>query len=100
VGVRRQPNSDGGTLNFWSQAMTNELVSQGYKHARTEDIRSSAGAPGKAIEFTTDQRGTNFTYLLAVYVNSREVIIGEAGGKTEDFNKRAEQIRQSLASVR
>ncbi len=100
VGLRHEANADGGTLAFWAGASLNELKNQGYKHVKTEDVTGASGTAGKLMEFSVDQRGTTFTYLLAVYVNPREVLVAEAGGPAEDVTKHQDKLRKSLLSAK
>lgn len=100
VGLRHESNSNGGTLAFWSEAAANEMKNQGYKFVKAEEVTSASGQAGKLVEFTADQRGMGFTYLLAVYVNPREVLLAEAGGRADDFKKHQDAVRKALLSVR
>lgn len=100
VGLKTRPNPKNGTLEFWSEAISNELIGRGYKLIKSEDVTNSAGTPGKLMEFQTFDRGTTFGYLLAVYVTDMDVLLAEAGGKDQSLKKRSEAIRKSILSAR
>jgi hypothetical protein len=101
VGLRTQRTDSPGTLEFWSQAVTNELAAtRGYQLVKSEDAASAGGLKCKLMTFHLDLRGNKMTYLLALYVDGREVLIAEAGGKSELVQKQQEQLRQSLLSVK
>jgi hypothetical protein len=101
IGVRSQSTHSAGTLEFWSQALANELVaSKGYQLASTEDAPATNGRTCKVMTFRYSLRGNSMTYLLAVFVDGRDVLLAEAGGKSEAVQKQLLAIRQSLLSAR
>ena len=100
VGLRTQDNPKQGTAGFWATAISSELTSRGYKLVKSEDVQNSAGTSGKLLEFTTQQQGGSFTYLLALYVSSGQVVLAEAGGKADAFSGHAADIRKSLLTAR
>ena len=101
LGVRRHDNPENGTLDFWAEAVRNELTSgRHYKLAKTEPIESKAGLSGRLLTFTVEKSGTPFTYVVAVYVSSRQVTLAEAGGKTEAVKPRLAAIKEAMATVR
>ena len=101
VGLRTVENPKDGTLAFWSQAIEGEMTgARGYKLEKAEDIAAAGGAPGRLLTFTAQRSGADFTYLLAVYVSGRQVLIAEAGGRSERVAEKIEPIRKSLLSVR
>jgi len=101
VGLRMEDNPKRGTLEFWSEAIGDELTAaRGYKPVKSEPVTSASGLPGRLMEFSTMQQGSQFTYMVALYVTSAQVALAEAGGKTDALSKRAAEIRASLLSVR
>jgi hypothetical protein len=101
VGLRSEPNPEGGTLGFWTEAIVNRLVRErGYTPAGSEEIRSDGGTPGRLLTFSADRQGTTFTFLVAVYVQGPDILIAEGGGKAGDVEPKKADIRKSLLSVR
>ena len=101
IGVRSQTTSSPGTLEFWSQAVANELTTnKGYQLAGAEDAVGAGGQKCKFMTFHYSLRGNSMTYLLAVYVDGRGVLLAEAGGKADLVQKQLPAIRQSLLSAR
>jgi len=101
LALRSHDNPRQGTLEFWSEAVKNELVGfRGYKLAGKEAIQSQAGRPGKLLSFATEQKGTMFTYMLAVFVPGRQVLIAEAGGKAQAVQPKAEALKKAMLSVK
>jgi hypothetical protein len=101
VALRSENNPKNGTLEFWQRAIKNELVvSKGYKLEKEEAVTDRAGTAGTLLLCTAQRSGTDFTYLLAVYVTSEAVLIAEAGGKTEAVTPRLEDLKTAIRSVR
>ena len=101
IGLRSQATASPGTLEFWSQAVANELTTnKGYQLAGAEDTLSVNGQKCKFMTFHYSLRGNSMTYLLAIYVDGRGVLLAEAGGKADLVQKQLPAIRQSLLSAR
>jgi hypothetical protein len=100
LGLQMRDNAKHGTLQFWSEAIKNELTNRGYKHVRSESITSTSGRQGELLSFSTEKSGQKFTYLLAVCVGSRDILMAEAGGKTESVEPRLPDIKKSLLSAK
>ena len=101
VALRSETNPERGTLDFWSQAITNQMtVSQGYKLDSSDDVASASGAPGRLLTFSTEKQGTAFAYLLAVFVQGNDILLAEAGGKADAVQPRLADIRKSLLSAK
>jgi hypothetical protein len=101
VALRAEPNPKDATVDFWVSAVREELVNRrGYTLAKEEAATSADGAPGKLLTFTAQRSGVEFTYVTALYVKGREVLVGEAGGKTEAFTPKADAIRKCLTGLR
>ena len=100
LALRVQKNSQGGSLAYWAEAIRNELTGRGYKLANSESITGDSGRAGQLLSFTADKSGKEFTFLIAAYVQGGEILIAEAGGKTEAMKPRAEPIRKALLSAR
>ena len=101
IATRRQENPQKGTLEFWAEAMKNEMTTaRGYALTTSEPITFAGGAPGRLLAFAATRRGVRYTYLLAVYKKCRDILIAEAGGKSDVMAARAEEIRKALLTVR
>ena len=101
VALRTEPNPKNAAADFWATAIRDELVSRrGYALAKEEPLTSADGAPGRLLTFTAQRSGVEFTYLTAVYVRGQQVLLAEAGGKSQTVAPKADELRKSLASVR
>ena len=100
MGLRRHRNPEGGTLEFWTEAVEGELTSgRGYRLTAMDRVESTAGVPGSLLQFAASARGAPASYLVAVFVTDRGVLVAEAGGKTGSVRKHMDAIRQSLLSA-
>ena len=101
LGLRTENNPRGGTLEFWSQAIENEMTAgRGYRLMSAHDVTGLAGARGKLLTFSVTRQGAAFTYAVAVFVDDAKVTVAEAGGKEEPYKKHAQAVREALLSVR
>ena len=100
IALRRMDNPKNGTADFWAKAVENELTSRGHSLIESVPVTSESGSAGRLLTFTRDQKGQSFTYILGVFVKGKRLLIAEAGGKTDAFDKRKAEISKSLLSVR
>ena len=101
IALRSETNPKDATLDFWVTAVRDELVNRrGYTLAKEEPAEAANGAKGKLLTCTANRSGVEFTYLVAVYVMGGQVLVAEAGGKSETVVHRLGDIRQAMASLR
>ena len=102
VGLKSEPNPKKATLEFWSEAVTNELTEgQGYRLVgKAEPVTSETGVAGRLLTFTIETSGVPFTYLVALFVQPDVILIAQAGGKTEALKPKLDAIRKALLSAK
>ena len=101
VGLRSQSNPKNGSVEFWAEAIQNELTaSKGYKLEKEEPLTSASGASGKLLVFSAQQSGADFTYMLAVFVRGDAILIAEAGGKADAVKPKMDALKAALRSAR
>lgn len=101
IALRSETNPKDATLDFWITAVRDELViRRGYTVAKEEPAEAASGDNGKLLTCTVNRSGAEFTYLVAVYVMGGQVVVAEAGGKSETVVHRLPDIRKALTSVR
>jgi hypothetical protein len=101
LAARRQENPQKGTLEFWVDAVRNEMTTaRGYALTGSEAVTSAGGTPGRLMTFSATRQGVQYTYLLAVYRKGPDVLIAEAGGKADVMAARAGEVRQALLTAR
>ncbi|MCE5326169.1 MAG: hypothetical protein LLG01_07105 [Planctomycetaceae bacterium] len=98
---RTQENPKNGTLEFWAQAIGNQLSArEGYKLADNVAVTSESGVTGRLMTFDALRSGAAFKYLVAVFVKGDKVIVVEAGGRAESVTKLLPQIRTAMMTVK
>ncbi len=101
IAVRREDNHQEGTLGFWAKAIENVLVNnREYKLVNTEDVVSGKGVSGRMMIFTAKKEGFDYTYISAVFVSKRAVLVAEAGGRSEMVKPLSGELRKSMLTVR
>jgi hypothetical protein len=100
VSARRIDVPDDSTLDFWVEAVGNELTAGGYTHIQNEDVTDAAGHPGRLLWFDRELEGRRYTYVTGLYTLSNRLLVAEAGGPADAFETRRKAIRESLLSVR
>ena len=99
IALRTRENPNKGALAFWSQAIRNELTGRGYKLVDSKPVESKAGTAGELLSFASEKGGRKFTYLLAVFVEGKEILLAEAGGPAEALTPHLAAIEKSLRTA-
>lgn len=101
IGRKTEDNPENGTIEFWAEAIQIRLAARtGYKLSSSDAVESLYGTPGRLLTWDVDRSGAPYRYMLAVFVDGKDVILAEAGGPVEAFKKHAGAIRLALLSVR
>jgi len=101
VALRTERNPENGSLDFWTEAVTRQMVAaQGYKATGSEVVVSDGQLPGRLLTFATRRQGVDFTYGVAVFVQGGDLFIAEAGGRTGAVEPKWDAIRKALLSLR
>jgi hypothetical protein len=100
IAARRVDIQRDSTLEFWSEAVGNDLASEGYSQEKGEEVISAAGEKGKLLWFSRELQGQRYTYATALYPSGGRLLLGEAGGPADAFEKHRAAVRKSLLSVR
>ena len=100
IALRSEDNPENGTLDFWTKAIENEVTGRGYKLTESEKITSNAGQDGMMMTFSTDILSESFTYITAIYVKSKQVLVVEAGGKADAVKEHLPALQKAILSVR
>ena len=102
--IRRVDAGANGTLSFWTDAITNELVkSRGYERVAAEPITTSSGVTGHELRFRTASGGIEYSYLVSLVPDrswlSDSILVVEAGGVADVFEADLAAIRAAVASL-
>lgn len=110
IALRESKSPANGTLEFWAEAVKNELVTnRNYTAQASETITTHSNLEGRLLTFKAVRSGHPFTYMTAVYVEQtvtdwllkrRTVLVAEAGGKAKAIEPHLEKVKESFRSVR
>jgi len=99
IALRTIDTPQGGTLEFWAKAITNELTGRGHRLDSSKPVVSKSGTDGRLMSFSKTISGQDFTYLLVVFVGPRRIVLPEAAGKAEAIKERQADIERSLLTA-
>ena len=103
VKVRSLPNEPYGDLKLWSGTVELHLKEQGYRLQKKEAV-TSAGGPGQSLTALYGFRNRDYVYMVNVFVKGTglfsRVILVEAAGPYEEFQKHEGAIRKSLETLK
>jgi len=101
LALRRQDNRAGGTLAFWTRAVTDEMVAgRGYALSADDAVTAADGRNGRTLTFTTKRRGVDYTYLLTLFAGRRTILITEAGGKADAVKAHLDEIKKAMLTAK
>jgi len=101
LALRGHDNPEDGTLAFWAEAVRNELTGgRDYKLTGDDPVASSGGLDGRLLSFSAERSGAPFTYLVAVFVTRRRVLVAEAGGAADAVKGKLAAIRRAMLTAR
>ena len=99
IACRTVANPKGGTLDYWTKAVTKELTERaGYRLKSAETITAD-GRDGTLFEFRTPVGGVEHTYLLAMFVDRSTIALVEAAGETEQVEKDRDRLLATIRSI-
>ncbi len=95
--VKRHPNPPEGTLEFWRDAVRNELVDgRGYEVVESRGVAGTGGAPAWEMLFRVIRQEGPYLYLVTVRVAGGSVIVAEAGGQEAAIRPDLAGLRQAM----
>ncbi len=95
--VKRHINPPEGTLEFWRDAVRNELVDgRGYEVVESQGVVGASGAPAWEMLFRVTRQEGAYLYLVTVRVAGSSVIVAEAGGQEAAIRPDLDGLRQAM----
>jgi hypothetical protein len=98
VAARREPNDLHGDTSFWADSLEEKLSHAGYEKDSASEVDTKVGK-AKMQKYTAKRDGRDMTYWLLVVSNEKSVLVVEAGGDKETFDKAAPQVEATMKSV-
>ena len=95
--VKRHTNPPEGTLEFWRDAVRNELVDgRGYEVVESQGAAGAGGTPAWEMLFRVTRQEGAYLYLVTVRVAGGSVIVAEAGGQEASIRPDLDGLRQAM----
>ena len=96
--VRRARNQPQAELSYWREALRNRMTGAGYTVLGESDI-SASGTPGVLLELGAANGEQDQAYVLAVFVDGRNLVIAEATGEAGRFRARRAAIVSAIEGM-
>jgi hypothetical protein len=97
--VRREDNQPPAELPFWKEALKKRMLDAGYIFLGEAPIAAGA-QPGYLLELTAPYGQQDLTYLTAIFVRERQIVIVEAAGEVTDLAHRREAILGAIQGLK
>ncbi len=100
VAARSEKNELHTGTDFWAESIDLQLQRGGYrKDGAARDVTSAKGLKGKELRYAVTREGREHRYWIAVFAKSRTVLVVEAGGDAEPFDRSEAAVEKALLSV-
>ncbi|MBI5508051.1 MAG: hypothetical protein HY903_04790 [Deltaproteobacteria bacterium] len=96
--VRQARNEPRADLPFWCEALKKRMQDAGYTFVAESQIKAG-GAPGCLLDLAAPQGTFDYSYLTAVFVDGRHLVIAEAAGEVLKLNERKKDIVTAIAAI-
>jgi len=96
--VRLVANDPPQSLEFWAEALENQLSGSGYARLGKEPFEAPAGK-GILYEWAAPVGEEDWIYLSGLCVTTRGIAVAEAAGEYGTYQKRRQAIIESLRSL-
>ncbi len=98
--IRTTKNYPVKDLAFWKEALETQLEQEGYVPVGKPRDFQAGGNEGVVFQWGVPYRGENYIFLTAVLVDRNTIIIAEAAGRKDIFDRYRESIVESLSTIR
>ena len=96
--VRDAANDPEKDLSFWAVALENHLTEGGYLMRDQGEFVSQAG-DGRFFEWVAPAGDEDWVYITAIVVAGDRLLVAEAAAPVDEYDRRREAIRESLATI-
>lgn len=96
--LRSVENEPAQTLDFWAHALERHLTESGYLPRERTPFRAPAG-DGIAFEWIAPVGADDWAYLVAIVVTGTEILIAEAAGPVELYDRHRAALGEALETI-
>ncbi len=94
--TKNQPRKD---LDFWSRALKNHLLEEGYTLVTAGEPFEAGAGQGVLYEWGAPYRNESYIYLTAIVVSGGRIAIAEGAGEHTVYRTYREEILESLGTL-
>lgn len=98
VRVRSVENEPEQSLEFWAEVLERQLLESGYLFVERGEFAAVAG-PGIYLEWLAPVGADDYIYLTGLSVHEGEIVIVEAAGEANEYQRHRSRLIESLESI-
>jgi hypothetical protein len=83
---------------FWKEALIKRMTTAGYRIVADSTLALS-NKEALLLEMAAPIQESDYSYLVAMAVNGKEILIVEAAGKVESFQKKKDAIIKAISAI-
>jgi hypothetical protein len=99
IAARSEKNEPRANIDFWSRAVDVRLRQGGYAKSSEGAVATDHGLHGIEMDYTREQEGRAYDYVVALFVKEGRVYVVEAAGDKEDFAPARADVEQAIRSL-
>jgi len=97
--IRTTKNHPRKDLDFWSRALKNHLLEEGYTLVTDGESFEAGAGQGVLYEWGAPYRNESYIYLTAVVVSGGRIAVAEGAGEHTVYRSYREEILESLGTL-
>jgi hypothetical protein len=97
--VRTVDNYPVQSLSFWSDALKNHLIKEGYTLLGEGESFQAGDYEGEFFEWAVPYGHESYIYLTAILVSEETIAIAEAAAEHTVYSEHREAVKKSLKSI-
>ena len=94
--LKNYPKQD---LDFWSEALKNHLIKEGYSLTIDGEAFQAGNHHGRLYEWVVPYGNESYIYLTAILLFEETIAVAEAAGEHTVYLKYRESLKNSLKSI-
>ena len=96
--VRTLENQPYAEFAFWKEALIKRMTAAGYRII-SDSIVTLSKKDALLLEMAAPIEESDYSYMVAMAVNEKKILIAEAAGKVEPFQKKKGSIIKAITAI-